>query len=107
MPYDEYLHLLGKIEDAEDIQEANEIRARIERGEEEMIPASLMRALVNGERPLRLWREYRGLTLQTLADRVGISKSYLSQIETGDRDGSIDVMKRLAAALDVSLDDII
>ena len=96
-----------KIENTEDIQEANEICARIERGEEETIPASLMRALVNSERPLRLWREYRGLTLQALADRVGISKSYLSQIESGDRNGSVDVMKRLAVVLDVSLDDLV
>ncbi|HID53411.1 MAG TPA: XRE family transcriptional regulator, partial [Anaerolineae bacterium] len=59
------------------------------------------------ERPLRLWREYRGLTLQALADRVGISKSYLSQIESGDRNGSIEVMKRIAAALDVSLDELV
>ncbi len=89
------------------VQDANEIRARIERGEEETIPASLMRALVNSERPLRLWREYRGLTLQTLADRVGISKSYLSQIESGNRNGSTKVMKRIAAELNVSLDEIV
>ena len=99
--------MLTTEEDAEDVQDANEIRARIERGEEETIPASLMRALVNSERPLHLWREYRGLTLQALADRVGISKSYLSQIESGNRNGSIDVMKRIAVVLDISLDEIV
>ena len=107
IPYDDYLQLLEEIEDARDIREADEVYARIERGEEETIPGHVVRELVNSERPLRIWRKYRGLTLQELADQVGISKSYLSQIESGNRNGSTNVLKRIVAALNLSLDDII
>ncbi len=106
IPYNDYLQLLEEIEDARDIREADEISARIERGEEETIPAHVVWELMNSERPLRIWRQYRGLTLQALADQVGISKSYLSQIESGNRSGSTNVLKRIAQALNLSLDDI-
>lgn len=107
IPYNDYLQLLEEIEDARDIRDADEARARIDRGEDEAVPAHVVWELVNSERPLRVWREYRGLTLQALADQVGISKSYLSQIESGSRSGSANVLKRIAAALNLSLDDIL
>ncbi|MCP4427952.1 MAG: helix-turn-helix transcriptional regulator [Chloroflexi bacterium] len=106
LPYNDYLQLLQEIEDARDIREASEISARIARGEEETIPSHVVRELALSERPLRIWREYRSLTQQELADQVGISKSYLSQIETGNRSGSANVLQRIAQALNVSLDDI-
>jgi len=67
----------------------------------------MVRELMNSDHPMRVWREYRGLTLQALADQAGISKSYLSQIESGNRSGSADVLKRIAVALNVTLDDIV
>ncbi len=106
LPYNDYLQLLEEIEDARDIQMAEEISARIERGEEETIPADVVWELIDSERPLRIWREYRGLTQEALANRVGISKSYLSQIESGHRSGSANVLRRIAQALNLSLDDI-
>jgi transcriptional regulator with XRE-family HTH domain len=53
---------------------------------------------------LKLWREYRGLKQQELAGRVGISKPYLSQIETGKRQGTVETLSAIARALDVPLD---
>ncbi len=107
IPYKVYLQILEKLEDMEDIKEANEISYRIKRGEEETFPSHMVRELINSDHPMRVWREYRGLTLQALADQVGISKSYLSQIESGNRSGSADVLKRIAAVLQVTLDDIV
>jgi len=42
-----------------------------------------------------------------LADKAGISKPYLSQIETGKRKGATDILSAIAKALDVSLDDVV
>lgn len=50
------------------------------------------------------WREHRGLSQAQLAARAGISKAYLSQIETGARQGSVRALKALAGALNVPLD---
>ncbi len=52
-----------------------------------------MRALVNGR-----W------SVEDLAGRAGISKSYLSQIETGKRQGTVETLKAIALALDVPPD---
>ena len=47
------------------------------------------------------------LTQQQLADAAGISKPYLSQIETGKRKGSTDILSALAKALKVTLEEVI
>jgi transcriptional regulator with XRE-family HTH domain len=47
------------------------------------------------------------LTQQALADTCGISKPHLSQIEAGQRKPSTDVPGKLAAALEVEIDDLV
>jgi transcriptional regulator with XRE-family HTH domain len=41
-----------------------------------------------------------------LSDRVGISKPYLSQLETGKRTGTTEVLAAIAKGLDVSLEQV-
>lgn len=49
-------------------------------------------------------RKQRGYSLSMLAERAGISKSYLSNIERNlNKNPSIQVMKKIAAVLDVDL----
>ena len=106
LPYEEYLQLIEQAELLEDIRDFDEISAAIERGDEELIPAEVVNAIVDGRNPIKVWREYRGLTQQQLADIVRISKPYLSQIETGKRTGTTDVLSAIAKALDVSLEQV-
>jgi transcriptional regulator with XRE-family HTH domain len=47
------------------------------------------------------------MTQRELADMAGITKAYLSQIETGKRTGTPDVLSKLAKALGLTLDEII
>lgn len=47
------------------------------------------------------------MTVSDLATVAGISQPYLSEIESGEKTGSVDVLKRIAAALKVDLDDIV
>ena len=106
LPYEEYLKLIEQAELLEDIRDFDEISAAIERGDEELIPAEVVNAILGGQNPIKVWREYRGLTQQQLADIVRISKPYLSQIETGKRTGTTDVLAAIAKALDVSLEQV-
>jgi len=106
LPYEEYLQLIEQAELLEDIRDFDEISAAIERGDEELIPAEVVNAILDGKNPIKVWREYRGLTQQQLADIVRISKPYLSQIETGKRTGTTDVLSAIAKALDVSLEQV-
>jgi len=107
LPYEEYLKLLEQSEMLEDIRDYDAAKAAIERGEDELIPAEVVFAILDGENPIKVWREYRGLTQQQLADKVKISKPYLSQIETGKRTGKTEILSAIAKALDVSLDEVI
>ncbi len=48
---------------------------------------------------LKQWREYRGLTQEALADRVGMSVSNISQLERGLQGYSDDGLSALGEAL--------
>ena len=59
-----------------------------------------------GER-LRAARRARSLSLRTLAERLGVSPSLISQIETGRANPSVSTLYAIAAELDVSLDELL
>ena len=81
--------------------------ARIAAGDDESFPAELADRLLSGEHPLKVWREYRGLTLAQLGEVCGVSAAALSQIETGKREPSVGLLKKLAEALRVDMDDLV
>jgi transcriptional regulator with XRE-family HTH domain len=58
-----------------------------------------------GER-LRAIRRSRRCTLRTVADRSGLSESFLSQVERGRSSASIASLRRIADALGVSIADL-
>ena len=106
LPEAEYRQLAEMAEDAADIQAAIRAEARAKAGEE-YVPAELVSRLVDGEPPLRVWREYRGLSQQALGEKVGLSKMTISGLETGKRDTSSRNWRLLADALTVDIDDLI
>jgi DNA-binding XRE family transcriptional regulator len=74
----------------------------------EVFPAELVHRLLNGgEHPLRVWREYRGLTMQELEKKSEVKQSYISEIETRKKAGSVATLKALADALSLTVDDLI
>ncbi|CDZ29494.1 helix-turn-helix domain-containing protein [Neorhizobium galegae] len=93
-------------EDMMDTIKANEIMARIAAGEETW-PAELVYELLETESRIRTFRNYRKMTVSELADAAGISQPYMSEIETGKKTGSVEVLKRIAVALRVDLDDLV
>lgn len=48
-------------------------------------------------------RKSEGLTVTALADKVGVSESYISQLERGLADPSVSLLRRLAWALHTSV----
>lgn len=93
-------------EDMIDTIEAQAIMARIAAGEETW-PHELVVELMSTDSRIRTYRTYRGMSVSELAAAAGISQPYLSEIENGRKTGSVDVLKRIAAALRVELDDIV
>jgi len=95
-----------EFEDMMDVIMAKEILARIEAGEETW-PADLVYELLDTDSRIRTYRIYRKLSASDLATAAGISENELSEIESGKKTGSVNVLKRIAAALKVDLDDIV
>ena len=106
IPYEEYQRLLAEAEMLQDIQAYDEAKVSIARGEE-LIPSEVTFAILDGESPIRVWRKHRGMTQQQVAEKAGISKSYLSQLESGQRRGTTEVLSAVASALSVSLEDLV
>jgi DNA-binding XRE family transcriptional regulator len=106
IPYADYERLMASLEMLDDVRAYDEAKRLLEAGEE-LIPSEITYAILDGANPVRVWREYRGRTQQQLAQAAGISVPYLSQIESGKRTGSADVLAALAKVLEISLDDIV
>jgi DNA-binding XRE family transcriptional regulator len=104
VPYDTYLQLVEKAEMLQDIQDYDNAKAALERGEDELIPAEVVDAILDGANPIKVLREYRNMSQQKLADQVGISVPYLSQLETNRRKGSVEVLAAISRELNISLD---
>ena len=49
--------------------------------EDSLIPNAVVKRLVAGESPLRVWRDYRGLTQAELAQRAGLTQQAVAQAE--------------------------
>ena len=94
----------GVDEDAQDVTDARAIIDGVRAGTIETFPGDLVSMLVEGSNPVRVFREFRGMTGEQLASKAGISRPYLTQIETGKREPMFPVMAKIARALDVSLD---
>ena len=107
LPYDTYVQLAEDAEMLQDIRDYDAVKAAIAEGTEELIPAEVAFALLDGGNPVKIWRDYRGLGQQQLAEMVGISTPYLSQIETDKRSGTAEMLRAIARALGVGLDDIV
>ena len=107
VPIEIYRDLLEKAEMLEDIRDFDEAMRELERGEDELIPGEMVARLLDGEPPVKVWREHRGLTQAQLAERAGVTQGAVAQIESGKRRGSVDLLRKLAAALEVDVDDLI
>lgn len=107
IPEADYVAMREALEDIEDGEAVRAFRQKLAAGNEDLIPAEYADRILDGESKVRVWREYRGLTAVDLAARVGISPAYLSQIETGARESSLDVMRRIAGTLGVTIDDLV
>jgi len=74
--------------------------------DDETFPFALVDRLLGGEPRLRVWREYRGLSLAALAESAEVPAEVVNDIEEGKYEGSIATLKALAKALGVGLDDL-
>ena len=93
------------IETLEKFQDIQEIQEYLD-NPEETFPMDVVLALSEGKNPIKVYREYRKLSQSSLAQQVNVSKQYISQLENRNRTGTTKVLKAIAKALNVDLEDI-
>lgn len=103
---EEYDRLLAAAEDLADLQTFDRTKAALAAGEDELIPADCANRLLNGESPLRVYRDLRGLTQAALAEKASVNRVTVAEIETGRKHGSVATLRALADALGVSINDL-
>lgn len=103
LPLNEY----EALEEAADAARHTTVMAKLRRGESETLTSKEVKALLAAPTPLAFWRRKRGLTQSALAKRASISQSYLASLEAGKRKGDPALVKRLARALALRMEDLV
>jgi len=101
----EFEALVAAAENAADLAAIAAIKA--EATEKDYLPFEMAERILAGLSPVKVWRQHRGLTARALAARAGISTSYLSEIESGKKPGSVKALRALARVLEIDLDDLV
>lgn len=106
LPAAEYERLLEAVEEQEDIAAAERAEKRRAAGEE-YLPMEMVDRILDGENSLRVWRQYRELSISRLSDLSGVNKATISQLENNKAYGRPTTWRALADALRVIVDDIL
>jgi DNA-binding Xre family transcriptional regulator len=107
LPRADFESILSSNEDIEDRLAVIEFGRALASGTEELIPSAIVDRLLEGENAIKVWRDCRGMSRADLSEKAGISLPYLSQLENGERTGTVEKLKAIAAALDVLIDDLV
>jgi DNA-binding XRE family transcriptional regulator len=107
LPYSEYIALLELARDARDAASLARFPKRYASGREETVPAEVVDRLLAGESPLRVWREFRGMTAAQVAAAVHITPAHISKIESGKGEPSVALLKKLARVLRVDMEVLV
>jgi transcriptional regulator with XRE-family HTH domain len=102
---EEFDSVLDRLQDLEDAEFMRAVEA--DPLARDYLPLALMKRLLAGGHPVTIWREQRGLSVTGLAEKAGVTRSYLSEIEAGKKPGSVAAYRQLAEALGVSIDDVV
>ncbi len=98
-------HELEEMEDQRDALDA--MLAHILTANEENLPWSMFKRLSAGANPVRVWREYRGLSRLELSRATAISESDLAAIEDGLVEPSLRVTAVIAKALRIDMEHLV
>ena len=106
IPVAEFRKLVDDAEMLADVKAYDAAKARVERGEDELIPLEISERHLTGENAVKIWREYRGLTQEDLAKASRVSRPMIAAIEAKHKTGGIATLKKLAGALKIDLDHL-
>lgn len=104
VPYAQWVALTRRVEAALTDEELFDV-ARAEDGGEQF-PHEVVKRLVDGESPVKVFRQYRNMTQDALAAAARVSTGYVSQIERGKRQPSQKILAVFATVLELDVEDL-
>lgn len=97
------LHIQGKPYALVPLHEYRMLTGKDEEKQTGGLPQEILDAIyVREDHPIKIIRKHRGMTQQDLAHVSGLSRPYLTEIETGKKDGSVNAIRSIADALQVN-----
>ena len=103
IPKAEFDRLIEAAQDLEDIKAIENYKANPQEG----LPDKYMGQLIDGIAPVKVFRDWRGLNQSELARRSGVHRVSIADIEAGRKTGSVHTLKKLAEALNITIDDLV
>jgi len=106
IPYADYEAMRKAAEELEDIAAYHQAKKKMENGDADFLPSDMVRQLCDGANPVAEWRKHRGLTQAKLSESVGVTQAAIAGIEKGGKQPSVALLRKLADALGVDMDDL-
>ncbi len=106
IPVADLKRLMDDAEMLADVKAYDAAKARLDRGDDELIPLEITERRIAGENPVKLWRRHRALTQEALAKASGVSRAMIAAMEAGHKTGGIATLKKLAVGLNVDLENL-
>lgn len=103
IPRTEFDRLVAAAEELDAIRAVADYHANPQEG----LPHAFMVRLIDGEAPVAVFRDWRGLSQSELARLAGVNRTQLADIEARRKTGSVATLKKLAEVLSVPLDDLV
>lgn len=104
IPWSEWERIKPLLEDAEAAARAATV---LQGADEEWVPIELAERIWQGEHPVKVWREHKGLTQAQLAAAAGLPQPTVAKLETGARKGTVAQLRAIAQAPGIGLDTLL
>lgn len=104
IPHTNWVRIRAMLEDAADGRAYDRAKAAWQHDGKKAYPAAIAKRIARGEHPISVLREWRGLSQRQLAEKTGLNAQSISHIETGVRKGGLAALRKIAKALNISLE---
>ncbi len=99
--YDAIIGRLNSDEDAEEMAIFDVRMAELASGSDSRLPAHVAASMLKGDTLLRALRKWKGVTQSQVALKTGLAQGYISDIESGRKPGTPEVVRKIADAIEI------
>lgn len=108
VPYKMWKKLIERLEDLEDIIAAKKIEADTSNEENEYFPIELIEKIRReGQNRIKVYREYRKMTQEELAEKSRINLQMIQKLENGESNDILKAVKSISKTLKIDAEILI